>query len=300
MSEKPRKGIVLSGGTGSRLYPLTISISKQLLPVFDKPLIYYPLSTLMLAGIRDILIITTPHDLILFQRLLKDGTQWGITISYAVQPEPRGLAEAFIIGQDFVGSSPSCLILGDNIFHGHGLVEKLHEADRRETGASVFAYWVRDPERYGVAELTDKGQVLSLEEKPPEPKSNYAVTGMYFYDDQVVDIAKDVQPSARGELEITSINEAYLRNGQLHAELLGRGTAWLDTGTHATLAQAGSFIEAIEFRQGLKVSCPEEIAYLRNWIDAAQLEKLADELKQSSYARYLRSILKGNPITNWT
>ena len=290
------KGIILAGGSGTRLYPLTQAISKQLLPVYDKPMVYYPLSTLMLAGIRDILVITTPHDEPLFKQLLQDGKQWGISLHYAVQPNPGGLAEAFIIGKDFIGNRPSCLVLGDNIFYGHGLTEILQNAAQRRSGATVFGYWVKDPQRYGVAEFDDEGRVTAIAEKPQKPRSNYAVTGIYFYDQQVVDIAAQLQPSPRGELEITDINNHYLKKGQLQLEKLGRGVAWLDTGTHESLMQASNFIETIEARQGLKVACPEEIAYNNGWIDAAQLEQLASQYNKNSYGDYLRNLLKyGTP-----
>lgn len=291
MSSKTVKGIVLAGGAGTRLYPLTRSISKQLLPVYDKPMVYYPLSTLMLAGIRDILIISTPRDLPGYQALLQDGSQWGVNLQYAEQPDPGGLAEAFIIGRDFVGNDSSSLVLGDNIFYGHGLVETLCAASSRETGATVFGYWVRDPERYGVAEFDDQGRVTRLVEKPREPKSNYAITGLYFYDNQVADMAAELKPSPRGELEITDINNLYLEQGQLKVEKLGRGTAWLDTGTHESLIQAGNFIETIEARQGLKICCPEEIAFQRKWIGAEDLQRLADQLKHNGYGQYLLSLL---------
>jgi glucose-1-phosphate thymidylyltransferase len=290
-----RKGIILAGGSGTRLYPLTHTISKQLLPVYDKPMIYYPLSTLMLAGIRDILVITTPRDEVAFRDLLGDGRQWGIRLSYAVQPEPGGLAQAFIIGAEFVAGHPSCLILGDNIFYGHGLVQQLRAAGARERGATVFGYWVRDPERYGVAEFDANGNVISLEEKPRAPKSNYAVTGIYFYDERVCDLAASLQPSARGELEITDLNLRYLRQGELHLEKLGRGNAWLDTGTHQSLIQAGNFIETIEQRQGLKICCPEEVAYQLRWIDAEKLRSIAAVLQKSGYGEYLLGLLERGP-----
>jgi glucose-1-phosphate thymidylyltransferase len=292
MGDKARKGIILAGGSGTRLYPLTHSISKQLLPVYDKPMIYYPLSILMLAGIREVLIITTPRDADSFRELLGDGTQWGVRLSYAVQPDPGGLAQAFLIGADFLDGAPSCLILGDNIFYGHGLIRQLKLANARETGATVFGYWVKDPERYGVAEFDSAGNVLGLEEKPAEPKSNYAVTGLYFYDDRVVDLARGLEPSPRGELEITDLNNRYLREGGLYLERLGRGTAWLDTGTHESLMQAGNFIETIELRQGLKICCPEEIAFENQWIDAGQLRDLADPLAKNAYGEYLLNLLK--------
>jgi glucose-1-phosphate thymidylyltransferase len=287
-----RKGIILAGGSGTRLYPLTHTISKQLLPVYDKPMIYYPLSTLMLAGIRDILIITTPRDQASFQDLLGDGSQWGIALSYAVQPEPAGLAQAFLIGRDFVGDDPSCLILGDNIFYGHGLIHQLRSASAQADGATVFGYWVKDPERYGVAEFDAAGQVVSLEEKPKRPKSNYAVTGVYFYDSQVCELAAALKPSPRGELEITDLNNVYLARGQLRLEKIGRGVAWLDTGTHESLMQAGDFIQTIEQRQGLKVCCPEEVAYQNRWIDAGQLAAIAEVLVKSGYGDYLMGLLE--------
>jgi len=286
-----RKGIILAGGSGTRLYPLTHTISKQLLPVYDKPMIYYPLSTLMLAGIREILIITTPRDEGAFRDLLGDGSQWGIRLLYAVQPEPGGLAQAFIIGEDFIAGDPSCLILGDNIFYGHGLIQQLRSAGERARGATVFGYWVRDPERYGVAEFGADGSVVSLAEKPARPKSNYAVTGLYFYDKQVCELAASLEPSSRGELEITDLNICYLRQGGLYLERLGRGNAWLDTGTHQSLIQAGNFIETIEQRQGLKICCPEEVAYQLHWIDANQLRTIAAPLEKSGYGEYLLGLV---------
>jgi glucose-1-phosphate thymidylyltransferase len=285
------KGLILAGGSGTRLYPLTRAVSKQLMPVYDKPMIYYPLSTLMLAGIRDMLIITAPEDAAAFQHLLGDGSQLGLAIQYAVQPRPEGLAQAFIIGRDFIGQSDSCLILGDNIFYGHGLGTNLARAVKRETGATIFAYRVRDPERYGVVEFDNNGRAISIQEKPPQPRSHYAVTGLYFYDKRVVDMAAELRPSARGELEITDINARYLESGDLHVEMLGRGTAWLDTGTHESLLQAANFIETVEQRQGLKVSCVEEIAYRLGYISAEQLEQLARPLAKSGYGDYLLDLL---------
>ena len=286
-----RKGIVLAGGTGTRLYPLTQSISKQLLPVYDKPMVYYPLSVLMLAGIREVLVINTPHEQALFQRLLGDGSQWGMRIEYEAQPSPDGLAQAFIIGERFLDGAPSCLVLGDNIFHGHGMSEMLARADARADGATVFGYWVSDPERYGVADFDDEGRVVGLEEKPAKPKSNYAVTGLYFYDGRAPRFAASLEPSARGELEITDLNRCYLDEGTLHLERLGRGYAWLDTGTHRSLLEASTFIETIEARQGLRVCCPEEIAWSNGWIDDAQLQALAEPLARNGYGRYLQSLV---------
>lgn len=286
-----RKGIILAGGSGTRLHPATLAVSKQLLPVYDKPMIYYPLSTLMLAGIRDILIISTPQDTPRFQQLLGSGEQWGLNLQYAVQPSPDGLAQAFLIGKDFIGDNLSALVLGDNIFHGHDFHEPLDNAMQRTDGASVFAYHVHDPERYGVAEFDDTGKVLSIEEKPAQPKSNYAVTGLYFYDRQVVDLARSLKPSPRGELEITDLNRRYLEQGKLNVEIMGRGYAWLDTGTHESLLDAGHFIATLEQRQGLKVACPEEIAFRKGWIDGTQLEAMAQPLLKNGYGKYLLRIL---------
>ena len=289
---KQRKGIILAGGSGTRLYPITKGVSKQLLPIYDKPMIYYPLSVLMLAGIREVLIINTPHEQALFQSLLGDGSQWGMDIQYAVQPSPDGLAQAFLIGREFLDGAPSCLVLGDNIFHGHGLTELLAQANAREEGATVFGYWVNDPERYGVAEFDADGRVIDLVEKPANPRSNYAVTGLYFYDEKACDYAAELEPSPRGELEITDLNRRYLEEGALHLQQLGRGHAWLDTGTHASLLEASNFIGTIQTRQGLQVCCPEEIAFHQGWIDAEQVERLAAPLSKNGYGQYLQALVR--------
>ncbi|RAP58411.1 glucose-1-phosphate thymidylyltransferase RfbA [Oleiagrimonas sp. MCCC 1A03011] len=293
---KHTRGIILAGGSGTRLYPITQAVSKQLMPVYDKPMIYYPLATLMLAGIREVLMINTPHEQALFQRLLGNGSQWGLDIQYAVQPSPDGLAQAFHIGRDFLDGHPSCLILGDNLFYGHGLTDLLRRATQRKHGATVFGYYVTDPERYGVAEFDADGRVIGLEEKPDKPRSNYAVTGLYFYDERVSDFAADLKPSARGELEITDLNRCYLEDGSLMLEQLGRGYAWLDTGTHDSLVEASNYIATIEKRQGLKVCCPEEIAYLNGWIDAEQVLQLAKPLSKTGYGRYLKHLVEQGAV----
>jgi glucose-1-phosphate thymidylyltransferase len=287
-----RKGIVLAGGAGTRLYPITQAVSKQLLPVYDKPMVYYPLSTLMLAGIRDVLLISTPKDLPRFEDLIGDGSQWGLDVSYAEQSEPKGIAQAFTIGADFIGDDPVCLILGDNLFYGRGLQDMLLNAAGRETGGTVFAYYVRDPERYGVVDVDDDGRARSIEEKPDDPASNYAVTGLYFYDNDVVDIARNLEPSDRGELEITDVNRRYLERGDLHVQMMGRGMAWLDTGTHGSLLQAANFVETIEERQGLKISCPEEIAWRKGWIDAEAVRTIGRSMDNNDYGQYLLELIE--------
>ena len=296
MSEQKLKGIILAGGSGTRLHPLTSTVSKQLMPVYDKPMIYYPLATLMLSGIRDVLIITTPRDQAAFSELLGDGSRWGINIEYTVQPSPDGLAQAFILGADFIGFDPAALVLGDNIFYGGGLTQKLRSAAQRTEGASVFAYYVQDPERYGVVEFDREGKAIGIEEKPEQPRSQYAVTGLYFYDNDVVNIARNIKPSPRGELEITDINKAYLERGDLRVEVMSRGTAWLDTGTHNSLLDAGNFIRVVEERQGLKVACPEEIAFRMGYIDSEQLLSLAKPLTKSGYGVYLESLLRDEGV----
>ena len=290
------KGIILAGGSGTRLYPVTTSVSKQLMPIYDKPMIYYPLAVLMLSGIRDILIITTPEDNAQFKRLLNDGSQWGINIQYAEQPKPEGLAQAFIVGEQFIGSDPVCLILGDNVFFGHGFPEAVSEATHIKKGATIFGYFVRDPQRYGVVQFDSNGKVLGIIEKPEKPKSNYAVTGLYFYDNEVISIAKSIKPSPRGELEITDINNTYLNRGELHVELLGRGVAWLDTGTHESLLDAANFIKVVEDRQGLKIGCIEEIAYRKGFINAEQVLQIAEPLKKNGYGKYLLELVN---TENW-
>jgi len=296
MTTTTRKGIILAGGSGTRLYPITKGVSKQLLPVYDKPMVYYPLSVLMLAGIREVLIINTPHEQAMFKALLGDGSQWGMRFEYVAQPSPDGLAQALILGREFLDGAPSCLVLGDNIFHGSGFTELLKRADARDNGATVFGYWVKDAKAYGVAEFDAQGRVVGLEEKPAQPKSNYAVTGLYFYDGRAPEFAAALKPSPRGELEITDLNRRYLEDGSLHLEKMGRGYAWLDTGTHESLLQAGNFIETIEQRQGLRVACPEEIAYTNGWINAAELEALAAPLAKNGYGQYLLSLLTHGPV----